>query len=81
MKNIYTILVSVYLISASFTANSACSVSLPIEELSDCIVVEGSGATYKKERDHIPTTTTKEIIVKSDDPSKATNIISIRESK
>jgi len=81
MKNLYTILVSVYLVSGSLSAYSACSVDLPIAELSDCIVVEGSGATYIKERDHIPTAALVETIVKNDDPSKAKNIISIREPK
>lgn len=79
MKNIYIALIAISSLTGSLSAYSACSVDLPIAELSDCIVVEGSGATYQRDRDHVPTEQEQLVITTDDNPVTANNKLSIRE--
>jgi len=81
MNKTAAILGSICLITASLTTNAACSIDLPITELNDCIVVEGSGASYDRERDHISTETEGVEIVEYSDPNTLGNKISSRIEK
>lgn len=81
MKNIITAFIAISSITGSLTAYSACSVDLPIAELSDCIVVEGSGATYIRDRDHISTISKEVEVVDINKPSYAYNKVDIKMDK
>lgn len=72
-------MITISSLTASLSAYSACSVNLPVEELSDCIIVEGSGATYQRDRDHIPTANEQAVVSTDDIHVTVNNKLSIRE--
>ena len=54
MRKIIQIAIFSVLSTFSLGVFAECSIELPFDELSDCIVVEGAGGNYINQRDHIP---------------------------